>query len=53
MKARRGGKIVKKNKSKRGDEKSKVWKCVEYLAIGYKVVTASIIIFGICKKEGV
>jgi hypothetical protein len=53
MKARGGGKIVEKNKNKRGDEKSKMWRCVEYLAIGYKVIIAFIIIFGICKNEGV
>ncbi len=38
MKARGGSKIIEKNKIKRGVEKSKERRRVEYLAVGYKVV---------------
>jgi hypothetical protein len=46
MKARRGSRIIGKNKSKRGVEKSIKRRHAEYSTVGYKVVTAFIIIFG-------
>jgi hypothetical protein len=52
MKARGGSRIVEKNKSKRGIEKSKE-KNVEYSAIGCKVTVALIIIFKMCRREGI
>jgi hypothetical protein len=52
MKARGGSGIVEKNKSRRGVEKSKK-KNVEYSVIGYKVIVTFIIIFGMCRREGV
>jgi hypothetical protein len=53
MKARGGSRIVEKNRSRRGVKKSKEKRCIEYSAIGYKVIVAFIIIFGMCKREGV
>jgi Uri superfamily endonuclease len=53
MKIGGGSGIVEKNKNKRGVEKSKKRRHVEYLAIRCKVVVAFIIIFGMCKREGV
>ncbi len=44
--------IVEKNKSWRGVEKN-IEKNVEYLAVGCKVTTTFIIIFGMCRREGV
>ncbi len=52
MKVGGGSEIVEKNKSKRGVEKSKE-RNVEYLVIGYKVAVAFVIIFKMCKREGV
>jgi hypothetical protein len=52
MKARGGSKIVKKNKSRRGVEKSKE-RSVEYLAVGCKFATTFNIIFKMCKREGI
>jgi hypothetical protein len=52
MKARGGSKIVEMNKNKRQIERSKE-RSVEYSIIGYKVTIAFIIIFVMCKKEGV
>jgi hypothetical protein len=52
MKAGGRSEDVKKNISRRGVEKSKE-RNVEYSTIGYKVATAFIIIFGMCKREGV
>jgi hypothetical protein len=43
--------IVEKNKSRRGVEKSKMWRRVEYLVIGCKVVATFIIIFGMCRRK--
>ncbi len=48
-KARRGTRIVENNKSRRGVEKSRERKNVEYLVVGYKVVVA----FGMCRNEGI
>jgi hypothetical protein len=47
MKARKGRGIVENNRSKRGVEKSKE-RSVEYSVVGFKVVVAFIIIFGMC-----
>jgi hypothetical protein len=48
-----GSKIVENNISRRGVEKSKEKRSVEYLAFGYKVTFAFIIIFGMCRREGI
>jgi hypothetical protein len=48
-KARGGSGIVGKNWNRRGVEKSRE-RSDEYLAIGYKVIIAFIIIFGMCRK---
>jgi hypothetical protein len=53
MKARGGSRIVEKNKSRKGVEKSTQRRRVEYSTIGCKVIIAFIIIFGMCKREGV
>ncbi len=46
----RGGSIiVEKNRSRRGVEKSRSQRRVDYLVIGYKVVVTFIIIFGMCR----
>jgi hypothetical protein len=50
MKTRRGNGIAEK-KSRKGVEKNKEKKRVEYLAIGCKVTTA-FIIFKMCRREG-
>jgi hypothetical protein len=52
MKVGGGSEIVEKNKSKRGVEKNRE-RNVEYLVVGYKVTVAFIIIFKMCKREGV
>jgi hypothetical protein len=52
IKAGGGSKIVEKNISKRGVENSRE-RNVEYLAIGCQVVIAFIIIFGMCRREGI
>jgi hypothetical protein len=52
MKTRGGSGIVEKNKIKRGFVKSRE-RCVEYLVVGYEVVATFIIIFKMCRKEGV
>jgi hypothetical protein len=52
MKVGERSKIVEKNKSKRGVEKSRERTNVEYSIVGCKVVVA-FIIFGMCKKEGI
>jgi hypothetical protein len=52
MKARGGRGIVEKNRSRRGLEKSRE-RSVEYLVIGCKVAATFIIIFGMCRREGV
>jgi hypothetical protein len=51
-KARGGSKIVEKSRSRRGVEESKE-RNVEYLVVGCKVVIALIIIFRMCKREGI
>ncbi len=51
-KGKRRSKIVEKNKSRRGVEKSRE-RNVEYLAVGYKVVITFIIIFEMCRKDGI
>jgi hypothetical protein len=48
---RRG--IVEKNKSRRGVEKSRKRRNVEYSTIGFKAIVAFIIIFRMCKREGI
>jgi hypothetical protein len=53
MKVGGGSGIVEKNKSKRGVEKSRERRCVEYSTIGYKVAFTFIIIFRMCRREGV
>jgi hypothetical protein len=53
MKAKGGRRIIEKNRSRRGVEKSKERMSVEYLTIGCKVVAAFIIIFGMCRREGI
>jgi hypothetical protein len=52
MKARGGSEILEKNRSRRGVEKNKK-RSVEYSVVGYKVIVAFIIIFGMCRREGV
>jgi hypothetical protein len=44
---------LRKNRSKRGVEKSKEKRSDEYLVVNYKVVATFIVIFGMCRKEGV
>jgi len=53
MKAGGGIIIVNKNKSKRGVEKNKERRSAEYSGIGCKVFAAFIIIFKMCKREGI
>ncbi len=48
-----GSGIVKKNRNKWGVENNKERRNVAYLAIGYKVATPFIIIFKMCRREGV
>jgi len=48
-----GSGIVEKNKSSRTIENNIKRRLVEYSTIGCKIVTAFIIIFGMCKREGV
>ncbi len=52
MKAGRGSGIVEKNRSKKGVEKSRE-KSVEYSTVGYKVTATFIIIFRMCRREGI
>ncbi len=52
MKTRGGSGIVGKNRIRRGFVKSRE-RCVEYSTIGYEVAATFIIIFKMCKKEGV
>jgi hypothetical protein len=52
-KAVTGSGIIENNKNRRGVEKNKKRRCVEYLAVGCKVVSAFIIIIEMCRKEGV
>ncbi len=52
-KARGGTKTVENNRNRRGVEKSIERRHVEYSIGGCKVTTAFIIIFGMCKKEGI
>jgi len=51
MNLRGGSKIVENNRSRRGVEKSRVRRNVEYPTIGYKVVATVIVIFRMCKRE--
>jgi hypothetical protein len=53
MKVGGGSGIVEKNKSKKGVEKSKKRRRVEYLAVDCKVVATFIIIFGMCIRKNV
>jgi Uri superfamily endonuclease len=53
MKARGGSKIIEKNRIKRGVEKSKKRRHVEYLVVGYKVDVTFIIIFRMCRRKSV
>jgi hypothetical protein len=52
MKVRGGSEIVEKNKSRRGVENNRD-RNVEYSVVGCKVVATFIIIFGMCKREGI
>jgi hypothetical protein len=53
MKVGGGSGIVEKNKSRRVVNENKEKRCVEYSVVGYEVTVAFIIIFGMCKREGV
>jgi hypothetical protein len=53
MKARGGSGIVETNGSRRRIENNREKKNVEYSAIGCKVTTTFIIIFRMCKREGI
>jgi hypothetical protein len=53
MKVGRGSKIVEKIKSRRGVAKNRERRNVKYLVIGCKVIATFIIIFGMCRREGV
>jgi hypothetical protein len=53
MKSRGGSRIVENNKSRRGIEKSRERRSVEYLAINCKVIATFIIISEMCKRESV
>jgi len=52
MNARGGSEILEKNISRRGVEKSRKRRCVEYSVVSCKVV-ATFIIFRMCRREGV
>jgi hypothetical protein len=52
MKAGGRSGIVEKNKSRRGVENNKE-RSVEYTTIGYKLITAFIIFFEMCRREGI
>jgi hypothetical protein len=52
MKVGGGSEIVEKNRSRRGVEKSRE-RSVEYSAIGYKVTITFIIMFKMCRMEGI
>jgi hypothetical protein len=52
MKVGGGSEIVEKKISRRRVKKS-TKRSVEYLAVGYKVTITFIIIFGMCKREGI
>ncbi len=52
MKARGGSEIVEKNRSRRGVENNKK-RSVEYSIVGCKVGITFIIIFEMCKREGI
>jgi hypothetical protein len=52
MKVGGGSEIVEKNRSRRGVEKNKK-RIVEYSAIGYKVTVTFIIMFKMCRREGI
>jgi hypothetical protein len=45
--------IVGKNRNRTTIEKNKERRCVEYLAVAYEVATAFIIIFKMCRREGI
>jgi hypothetical protein len=51
MKVGGGSGIVEKKRNRRAIEKSREKRHVEYLAVGYDVITAFIIIFGMCKRK--
>jgi hypothetical protein len=52
MKVGGGSGIVENNRSKKGVEKSRK-KSVEYSIVGYKVTATFIIIFRMCRREGI
>jgi len=52
-KARGGSEIIKKNRNKIRVQKSRERRPIEYSTIGCKVATTFIIIFGMCKREGI
>jgi len=47
-----GSEIAENNRNRRGVEKSRK-RNVEYSTIGCKIATAFIIIFGMCKRQGI
>jgi hypothetical protein len=53
MKARIGSGIVEENRSRKGVAKSSEKRHVEYSTIGCDVVIVFIIIFKMCRREGV
>jgi len=53
MKAGGGSEIIEKNKSRKGVEKSRKRRHVEYSIVDYTITITFIIIFGMCKREGV
>jgi hypothetical protein len=53
MKTKKESGIVENNKSRRQVKKSRKGRHVEYLVVGCKVIVAYIIIFRMCRMEGV
>jgi hypothetical protein len=53
MKAGGESESVEKSISRRGVEKSRKRRNVEYSVVGCKVATAFIIIFEMCRREGI
>jgi hypothetical protein len=53
MKVGGGSRIVKNNTSRKGVEKNRERRSVEYSTVGCKVIDVFIIIFGMCRREGV
>jgi hypothetical protein len=53
MKVGKGNKIVEKNRSRRGIEKSRERTNVEYSTVGCKVIVTFIIMFRMCRRKGI